>query len=406
MPLATRIKFSAMMFLQYLMMPVWFLALGKYMSGLEGSGPWMFWTFNTMAIGMMASPVICMFADKFLNSERMLLICNLVSAMGLFGAAQTSNPGLVFAFMLLTMLFYMPTWSITAAVVMAHSTPAAFPQIRVFGSIGWAAAALFGLAAKHLFNAPNFESTPAIFLCGAAVAFVSAVLTFFLPPTVPEGRNEPMSVSNALGLRAFTLFRRPAFAIFAVLFFLSMLPFQWYNSWTVPYLHLKGFELGVSMMSWGQVAEMACLLLIPVILRKVGYKWAMALGVSLLAARYAAFYLGATVPGIAGECGDVIGILLHGLVFGLNIVGAQMYVAEIAPDEIRNQAQGLTMLISGGLGVLASNYLFGKIVPLTSPSLPIFARGYLVSFGIAAVVAVLMAALLPPDERREPRQQQ
>ena len=400
MPLATRIKFSSMMFLQYLMMPVWFLALGKYMSGLEGAGPWMFWTFNTMAFGMMASPVVCMFADKYLNSERMLLICDLVAAAGLVGAAHTRSPGLVFAFLLVTMLFYMPTWSITAAVVMAHSTPATFPQIRVFGSMGWAAAALFGLAAKHVFNAPNFESTRAIFLCGAAVAFVNAVLTFFLPPTVPKGRNEPMSVANALGLRAFVLFRRPSFAIFAVLLFFSMLPFQWYNSWTVPYLHLRGFELGVSMMSWGQVAEMAFLLLIPVLLRKVGYKWAMVLGVALLASRYAAFYMGATVPGPAGACGDVIGILLHGLVFGLTIVGAQMYVAEVAPVEIRNQAQGLTMLISSGLGVLASNYLFGKVVPLASPSLPLFARGYMVAFGIAATVAVLMSVLLCPDTRR------
>lgn len=404
MPFAIRVKLSAMMFLQYLMMPVWFLALGKYMAGLEGSAPWMFWVFNTMAFGMMASPVVCMFADKFLNSERMLLICDVTAALGLFGAAYTSNPGVVFACLLVTMLFYMPTWSITAAVAMAHATPAAFPQIRVFGSMGWAAAALFGLVAKHVFGAPEFESTRAIFLCGGGVALASAALTFFLPPTVPKGRNEPMSVANALGLRAFVLFKRPEFAIFAVLFFCSMLPFQWYNSWTVPYLHLKGFELGVSMMSWGQVAEMAFLLLIPVILRKAGYKWALVLGVVLLAARYGAFYLGAAVPGLAGECGDMVGILLHGLVFGLTIVGAQMYVAEIAPPEIRNQAQGLAMLISSGLGVLASNYLFGKVVPLDKPTLPLFARGYLVALAIAAAVAVLMAMLLRPDDKRTPKE--
>ena len=102
MPFAIRVKLSAMMFLQYLMMPVWFLALGKYMAGLEGSAPWMFWVFNTMAFGMMASPVVCMFADKFLNSERMLLICDVTAALGLFGAAYTSNPGVVFACLLVT----------------------------------------------------------------------------------------------------------------------------------------------------------------------------------------------------------------------------------------------------------------------------------------------------------------
>jgi MFS family permease len=77
-----------------------------------------------------------------------------------------------------------------------------------------------------------------------------------------------------------------------------------------------------------------------------------------------------------------------------------MYVAEIAPPEIRNQAQGLAMLISSGLGVLASNYLFGKIVPLDKPTLPLFVRGYLVAFAIAVVVAVLMAVLLRPDDKR------
>ncbi len=404
MSLATRVKLSAMMFLQYLMMPVWFLALGKYMVGLDGSGPWMFWTFNTMAFGTMASPVVCMFADKFLNSERMLLICNAVSGAALFAAAQTMHPGVLFTLLLIAMLFYMPTWSLTAAIAMSNSTTAAFPQIRVFGSMGWAAAAVFGLAAKYLFDTPNFEATPAIFLCGGSVSLAGAVLALFLPATPPRGRDKPLSVTDALGLRSLVLMRNPAFAIFTCLFFLSMIPFQWYNSWTVPYLSQKGFELGVSMMSWGQGAEICFMLLVPVILRKAGYKWAMVMGLAMLSLRYGAFFAGSSLAGWPGETCDMLGILLHGLIFGLLIVGAQMYVDEVAPADIRNQAQGFVMLVSGGLGVLASNFLFGRIVPLERADLQLFGRGYLVAFALALAITLMMAVLFRPGERRAQRQ--
>ena len=54
--------------------------------------------------------------------------------------------------LLLAMLCYMPTWSLTNAIAMANAPSEKFPQIRVFGSIGWVAAGLFGVLALWVFN--------------------------------------------------------------------------------------------------------------------------------------------------------------------------------------------------------------------------------------------------------------
>ncbi len=68
--------------------------------------------------------------------------------------------------LLLGMLCYMPTWSLTNAIAMANAPSEKFPQIRVFGSIGWVAAAVFSLVAVEVVRtgpstARRFPSTAA-----------------------------------------------------------------------------------------------------------------------------------------------------------------------------------------------------------------------------------------------------
>ena len=77
---------------------------------------------------------------------------------------------------------------------------------------------------------------------------------------------------------------------------------------------------------------------------------------------------------------------MHGLIFGLLVVGAQMFVDEVAPPELRNQAQGLVNLILAGVGVFASNFLFDAILKSSSPT-P-WTTAYIVAIAISLVTAV------------------
>lgn len=405
MPLGTRVKLSVMMFLQYMMMPVWFNTVVPYVKTLPGGEAWEAWCGALLGLGMLASPLLCMFADRFFNAEKVLALCDFAGAVFLAGCFFAKSPALLFVLLLATTLSYMPTWSLSSAIAMANSTTAAFPHIRVFGSVGWAASAVFSVVGIKCFGLADFDKTAWIFASGALVAALGGLLALLLPATPPKGRGTPLSVVDAFGLKAFILFKKPEFLVFSLLLVGGMVSFQWYMGYNTKYLDEVGFSvLSLSMtQNLGQVGELGFMLLLPFILKKFGYKWSMVLGLSVLALRYACFY-GAVRFGVPML--NLGGIMVHGLVFGLLIVGAQMYVDAIAPQEIRNQAQGLIMLLCSGLGALFSVVLFDRVLHACECACAVpgqighdWSQPFLLAAGLAAALAVLMAVLFRPKGR-------
>ena len=137
MPFALRLKLSAIMFLQFMIMPIWFNTFIPYIQTLEGGGRLTVWCGMLMGFGMLASPVLCMFADRLFNAEKVLAVCNLTCAALLGSCYFISSPVKLFAVMLAVTIIYMPSWSLVSALAMSNATPASFPHIRVFGSLGW-----------------------------------------------------------------------------------------------------------------------------------------------------------------------------------------------------------------------------------------------------------------------------
>ena len=398
MPVQMRIKLSAMMFLQFMMLPVWFVPMFPYVQNLPGGAQWAFWCGMIMGFGTLASPLFGMFADRFLNAEKVLALCNFICAGLLGGCYFVKDPAVLFFLLLAVMVVYMPSWSLTATIAMANSTTAAFPQIRVFGSLGWVASAIFSIVGVKVLGIADFDSTPCIFAAGAIAAALGGILAFMLPATPPKAKGTPMSIVDALGLRALSLFKDPVFFIFATLLFLAMIPFQWYMVYNPAYLQESGFKYLTVTMNLGQVGELCFMLLIPVILKKFGYKWAMVIGLCALTFRYACFY-GSAAAGMAAL--DFGGILVHGLIFGLLIIGAQMYVDDFAPPELRNQAQGLVMLITGGIGVFASNFVFQKLLDanVREGGGHNWSAPFLVALVAAVVLTALMAICFNPKKK-------
>jgi len=140
---SVRIRLSVMMFLQFMMFAVWWQPLASYVRDVLGlTGAQKSLIVSTMALGCLFSPIIGMIADRHFASQKVLAVLNLLGAGLLVWAANVTSPGWVFVALLLQQLCYMPTWGLTSSIAMTHSPAEKFPQILVFGSIGWVASGL------------------------------------------------------------------------------------------------------------------------------------------------------------------------------------------------------------------------------------------------------------------------
>ncbi|MHC4216115.1 MAG: MFS transporter [Planctomycetota bacterium] len=359
MPISVRVRLSAMMFLQFLLFAVFWQPLAAYLSKLELSGTQMALILSSMAIGCLVSPIIGMIADRHFASEKVLFVLNLLGAILLFIAAKQQAATTVFITLLLYMLCYMPTWGLTSAIAMSNSPSEKFPQIRVFGSIGWFASGAFGLVALKMFGT-KIDGTVIPLYCGAVTSLVAAALALTIPTTPPPAKGQKASVVDALGLRALSLLKDSQFALFIIITLLVMIPFSLYWSFFSIFLEAKGFQLHSATMNWGQFVEMFVMLLVPIVLLRIGIKWTMTIGLVALAARYLFLFIGSNDQIWA----IYAGILVHGIIFSFFFVGSQIYVDKKAKPEIRAQAQGLLFLLSFGIGLLVGTFLYGKIIDI------------------------------------------
>ncbi len=358
--MSIRIRLSVMMFLQYMMFAVWWVPLAAYLKNMEVSETYQFWILSVMPLGCLLAPVFCMVADRHFASQKVLTALNFACAILFFLGARQTSPAAMFVLLLLAMICYMPTWSLTNAIAMANYPSDKFPQIRVFGSIGWVACAVFSLiAATSLFGEKTIDGTVIPLYCGAAVALVAALLNLTLPNTPPPAKGQKASVVDALGLRALTLLKDRNFAIFILISMLVMIPFTMYFSLGSQFFESQGFEQVTATMNLGQFVEIFLMLLVPLALLKLGVKWTMAAGLAALAIRYFALW-----AGVAADQTFLyyIAILVHGIIFGFFFVGGQVYVDKKAPPELRAQAQGLIVLICFGVGMLIGTFVNVRLI--------------------------------------------
>src|SRR5471032_2722899 len=287
----TRVKLSAMMFLQYFVWGAWYVTMGTWLGEtLHFSGEQIGLAAGTTALAAMISPFfVGMVADRFMPTELILAALHVLGGVILFVAAsQTSFSGVYIGLLVYT-LCYMPTLALSNSLSFRqmNNPGVEFPPIRVLGTIGWIVAGLvigtLGLEAT---------ATP-LRLAGVA----SVLLGFFclaLPhtPPMPAKAGARSDVRSILGLDALKLLGERSFAVFVLGSFLICIPLQFYYAFANLFLNELHVTNAAGKMTLGQASEIFFMLVMPWFFRRLGVKWMLLVGMLAWMARYAFFAYG------------------------------------------------------------------------------------------------------------------
>ena len=360
---STAVQLCTMMFMQYMLSAVWWVPLAAYLSHtLKLEVYQVSLVLSAMAIGAMASSFIGAIADRYFAAEKILAVLNLLTGIFLLLAAQQTTFAPLMACVVLAMLCHMPTQSLTSTIAMSHTPSEQFPRIRMFGSVGWVASGIFSVVALHVMHLPAFDDTNLPMYCGAAVCFVAALLNLRLPHTPPTvDRKAGISFMDVTGFSAFSLMRDKNYRTFLILTFLTIIPFNLYHVYGSMILADEQVQNITVTLNLGQLAEMFFLVITTSILVKTGIRNTLIFGMIALVVRYASFFIGAET-GLQGFY--YIGILVHGLIFGLFFVGGQVYTDKVASRSIKAQAQGLLFFLVWGVGFLIGTLWNGWLIGL------------------------------------------
>ena len=374
-----KFRLIVMNFLQYAVWGSYLTSMGRYLGGIGmGENIGIFYAVQGI-VSLFMPAIIGIIADRWVQAQRMLGICHTLAAVfagltalygsGAFGAVEFVP---LFSIYTLSVAFYMPTIALSNSVAYSLleraglDTVKAFPPIRVLGTVGFICAMVGCSIAK-------LETTYWQFAQSAVLGLMLGVYSFFLPQC-PIVKGEKKSFVEALGLKAFALFKQKKMAIFFIFSMLLGVSLQITNGFANPFIGDFGFSseyagtFGVEytnvLISLSQVSETLCILLIPFCLKRFGIKNVMLMAMFAWVLRFGLFGLGN--PG-AGVWMFILSMIVYGVAFDFFNVSGSLYVNQETSSDIRSSAQGLFMIMTNGIGAtigtLGAQAVVNRFVP-------------------------------------------
>ena len=367
------IKFRLILlnFMQFFIWGAWLLTVGAYWFQNKGwSGAQFGAIFSTMGISAIFMPTITgIIADRYVNAEKLYGVMHLCGAVVLFCLPLVTDPNVFFWVILLNMVFYMPTLSLSITVCYSAlknlnmDVIKVFPPIRTWGTVGFIAA-LWTVSLTHN------ETSANQFYIASAVSLILGLYSFTLPKCAPLFKKATgVLASGDLGLNAFKLFKDSRFAVFFIFSLLLGAALQLTNAYGDTFIHdfeanpiYKGtlaVKYPAIIMSISQISETLFILAIPFFLRKFGIKYVMLFSMLAWVLRFGLFAFGDPADGLWMI---ILSCIVYGMAFDFFNISGSLFVETQTTPEIRGSAQGLFMMMVNGFGALSGSLISGVVI--------------------------------------------
>ena len=388
-----KIRLIILSFLQFAVWGAYLTSMGNYLGSIGlGQQIGLFYAMQGF-VSILMPAIMGIIADRWIPAQKLLGISHLIAAIflgaaGYYGMQHSDSTDFTTLFSLysLSVMFYMPTIALSNSVAYSalinnnFDTIKTFPPIRTFGTIGFIVAMLFvnfagfenGSFTLNFSNSQgfvSFQNTYAQFFVSAFLGIVLFAYSFTLPHCPTNKSDEKQTLSDALGLKAFALFKDKKMAIFFVFSMLLGISLQITNGYANPfitsfkdipqYADSWGANNANALISLSQVSETLCILLIPFCLNRFGIKKVMLMAMFSWFLRFGLFAVGD--PG-SGVWMFILSMIVYGVAFDFFNVSGSLFVDQETDPNIRSSAQGVFMMMTNGFGSTIGMLVAGEIV--------------------------------------------
>jgi nucleoside transporter len=423
-----RSKLSVMMFLEYVIWGAWLPLLGDYMTNFLGyDGIQRAWVFNAFAIASLTGMFFGgQLADRYMAQEKFLAISHFLGGLAMFALAFQTQYWPFFLLMLVHCFFYVPTLSVTNAIAFANlkDPQKEFGYVRVWGTIGWIAAAWplifipidwakvpsmnetggviqwLGAALGTLKEGDALKSAMSgTFIVSGIASMILAAFCLTLPHT-PPGKKEGSAFAP---LEALKLLSVPAILVLFVVTFLDSLVHYCYFFWTSTFLPAIGLPRNWTAvaMSVGQIAEIATMAYLGFFLKRLGWRTTMILGILGHVVRFGIYAIGSrdTLWLV------ILSNIVHGFAYAFFFATVYIFVDENFPKDVRTSAQSLFNLLILGLGPFLGNFLWGWLGDLFKEGDTVqWGKLFMVPLIFGLVAAGILAMFFHPSREVKPEE--
>jgi len=418
-PRLLSLRLSIMFFLQWATWGIWIPVLARCLKASVEQGGLGFSELQLglimgvpATVGALAAPFIAgQLADRYFSTERLVAVLEITTGVLLWTLTTQKSFGVWMTLMIVSSVVRVPTVALGNSLAFAHlsDAKARFPRVRAWGTIGWIVAG-WGFAMVWLQSGLHFQWLPPFLVgdempnvtarlldamrAGAILSVIYGLYCLTLPHTPPKREGvDPLAFRKAFKLfrfRSFVVLMAAGLIIASIqsIYFIQTANF-------LPSLGLPEADL-LPAMSTAQFAEIVFMVFLGFLLKRLGFRWVLAMGAFAYVLRFAVFGT-TTLP---------LGVIvasqgLHGVCFACFYAGAFLYVEHLAEKDVRASAQTLIGIVLG-IGPVLGGLLSARLAAqFTGADGAIDYSPFWYTVSAIGVVATVLLAGFFRDETKE-----
>lgn len=367
-------RLTILSFLEFAVWGAYLTSMGTYLAK-SGMADNIAWFYSIQGFSSLFMPALMgIVADRWIQAQHLLSFLHLLSGTFMlitcvYGIVAGNSTEFLSLFILYagSVAFFMPTIALTNSVAYGTLERAGlesvktFPPIRLWGTAGF-------IVSMWIVDVFGMQTSPLQFGWSGVLSIVLALYALSIP-SCPINKKERKGVVDALGLRAFTLFKNSRMAVFFVFSMLLGVCLQITNGFANPFISsfasipefADTFVVRHAniLISLSQISEMLCFLLIPFFLNRFGIKRVMIIAMLAWALRFALFSMGN--PG-DGVWLFVLSMIVYGVAFDFFNISGSLFVDKETERSLRNSAQGVFMMMTNGFGATVGTLTAQQVI--------------------------------------------